>query len=146
MLNGPAAPPNPLVVRFICPGCSGVTTAPVPKHPCRPFTPVVTTPPVAPVAICAAVPAGSLVVGGLKGATQVPGGYIAASRGSKSLMTGTIGLPPQNTGSVGTLLEWMCVKAMMHASGLSWLMFTIEVPGTEPRGTTPMQLAGLPSE
>ena len=42
--------------------------------------------------------------------------------------------------SVGTVPEWMCLKATMQATGSSWCMLTISEPGIDPREMGEMQL------
>src|ERR1700760_247092 len=68
---------------------------------------------------------------GVAGVTRFCCGYRSVSRGSEMLLPGTNG----NDGSVGTAPEWMCLNAMMQASGSSCVRWTICDPGTDPRAT-----------
>ena len=78
---------------------------------------------------------------GAKGATHRPGGYRSGSRGSPVLFTGTA----LKVVSVGTAPEWMCLNAMMPATGHSALILATSVPGTEPAETSGMHCTGLAS-
>src|SRR5262249_11761906 len=78
--------------------------------------------------------------GGVLGVRLTSRGKRLFSRGSESGLTGMNG----KVGSVGTVPEWICLKATMQATGSSWCMLTTSAPGTDPRDMGEMHFTGRP--